>query len=127
MFRKFPFLVRGARNAAASSEDILSEVLSREEVLSGFVTKCEKIRSYKYYPSYAEYLTGRSGYEHEVIFGWQHQKLKFDIDYTVDQAPEVKNCDILDLLLDAEPTFIESAMRKIMDTICDHLFYIYGI
>lgn len=135
LYQQYTYLVRNSKNTDKPSESILTENITRNQIVSGFVTRCDKSSTYKYYTNYDVYTRHNSGYEHEVIFGWQPQRLKFDIDYkcSLDEKKNidnVQNKSVIDLLFDdddAKPTFIETAMDKILDSICDHLFYIYGL
>lgn len=124
--KKFQYLKRGPKNTNAHSSEILIENITKEQIVSGFITK--DINCYKYYPSYCDYKKANSGFEHEVIFGWQPQRIKFDIDYKVVNLPETKNTDIYDILNgNYEPPFIDIAMNKIIDSICNCLFYLYQL
>ena len=128
MSRQFTYLVRSSRTADEPANKILIENVTRGQIASGFVTRCEKESVYKFYSSYETYSRNNSGYEHEVIFGWQPQRLKFDVDYTTDSPVAKSTEDWLEQLSDGyKPSFIDGAMEKIVEVICECMFLIYGL
>jgi hypothetical protein len=125
--QKFTYLYRNSKNSDKPKKSIFIENLTKDQIISGFATKCENEFVYKFYPSYDTYRLNNSGYEHELIFGWQRQCLKFDIEHDCDlKEVSLHQKNILDEIFnnDKRP-FIDIAMSKILDAICDAMYYTY--
>ena len=128
---RYRYLTSDKKYPDRKDEDILDKSVKREEIINGFVTWEQKDNCYILHSSYENYMKNSSGYAHEVIYGWQPQRIKFDIDYKekIEEKKQVSNSgDFLDdLLNDTETVFIDTALRAIIDSICAHLFYSYQI
>lgn len=87
-FSEYRYIYQPDSTIPVLSGDVLNNNYSRDEICEKFVTRYEsnKKSSYRVFQSQSKFLSFLEACPeeqrcyHEVIFGWQKQKLKFDLD-----------------------------------------------